>query len=286
MTIKEAQELGEKVLRRAKIESKHIDTSLLIEKVIDKPRSWAFAHPEHELSKEQCEKFMELIDKRRQRTPLVHLTNKREFYGLDFYIDERVLTPRVETEKMVEWAIKHSPQSSRLIDIGTGSGALAIAIKKYRPDLEIWATDVSNDALEVAKLNTHKHDVEIKLIQSDLWKSLEGEKFATIVTNLPYLEDETELLPEVQREPAVALFGGKDGLDIYRQFLAELPDHLERGGLLFTECDPWQHNSLAEATQYVGLKPLEQDYFILGFVYGEESDKSPATPKPAQQTSR
>ncbi len=285
MTIKEAQELGEKVLRRAKIESKHIDTSLLIEKVIRKPRSWAFAHPEHELSQEQSEKFMELLDKRRRRTPLVHLTNKREFYGMEFYIDERVLTPRVETEKMVEWAIKYAPKSSRLIDIGTGSGALAIAIKKYRPDLEIWATDVSAEALEVAKLNTEKHSVDIKLIQSDLWGSLKNEKFNTVVTNLPYLEDETELLPEVKKEPSVALFGGKDGLDIYRRFLKGLPSHLASGGYLFTECDPWQHESLADAAKVVGLEALEQDYFILGFIYAQATGTAQAQPMPMQQSS-
>lgn len=285
MTIKEAQELGEKVLRRAKIESKHIDTSLLIEKVIEKPRSWAFAHPEHELSKQQSEKFMELLDKRRQRTPLVHLTNKREFYGLEFYIDKRVLTPRVETEKMVEWAIKYAPKNSRLIDIGTGSGALAIAIKKYRPDLEIWATDVSSDALEVAKLNANKHSVEINLVSSNLWASLNNELFETIVTNLPYLEDDTDLLPEVKKEPSVALFGGKDGLDIYRTFLKDLPNHLVHGGYLFTECDPWQHESLAEAAKTTGLNVFEQDYFILGFVYSEKFDKAQAAPESVQQTS-
>lgn len=286
MTIKEAQELGEKILRRAKIESKHIDTSLLIEKVTGQPRSWGFAHPEFELSKEQSEKFMELLDKRRQRVPLVHLTNKREFYGIEFFIDERVLTPRVETEKMVEWAVKHAPKSSRLIDIGTGSGAIAIAIKKHRPDLEIWATDLSSGALEVAKLNADKHKVRIEFVESDLWDSIPDEKFNTIVTNLPYLEDETELMPEVQKEPSVALFGGKDGLDIYRRFLSELPSHLAKGGFLFTECDPWQHESLSKTTRSVGLNSIEQDYFILGFIYGEEAGKAPIKPGAMQQTSR
>lgn len=286
MTIKEAQELGEKVLKRAKIESKHIDTSLIIEKVTGKPRSWGFAHPEYELSKEQSENFMDLLDKRRQRVPLVHLTNNREFYGIDLFIDERVLTPRVETEKMVEWAIKHAPQATKLIDVGTGSGALAIAIKKHRPDLEIWATDVSKDALDVAKLNADKHGAEIEFVESDLWNSIPDESFNTIVTNLPYLEDETELMPEVQKEPSVALFGGKDGLDVYRRFLEEIPKHLVDGGFLFTECDPWQHESLSITAKSVGLNSIEQDYFILGFVYGDEVGKAPAIPKAVEQTKR
>ncbi len=284
MTIKEAQELGEKVLRRAKIESKHIDTSLLIEKIIDKPRSWAFAHPEYELTKEQSEKFMELINKRRQRVPLVHLTNKREFYGLDFYIDKRVLTPRIETEKMVEWAIKYAPKSSKLIDIGTGSGALAISIKKYRPDIEIWATDVSGGALEVAKQNAKQHSVDIHFVESDLWANIGQERFTTVVTNLPYLEDEADLMPEVKQEPAVALFGGKDGLDIYREFIEGLPNHLEESGFLFTECDPWQHDNLTKLASSKGLKPIEQDYFILGFCLGEIPDIRQSEPGSMQQT--
>jgi release factor glutamine methyltransferase len=264
VTVGEAQRLGETTLLKANIESRRIDTSLILEVVTSKPRTWAFAHREAELTEEQGRRFMELIDMRRKRIPLVHLTNKREFYGLDFYIDKRVLTPRIETEKMAEWAIKYAPKSSRLIDVGTGSGALAVVIKKQRPDLKVWATDVSAEALTVARRNAAAHQVDISFITSDLFADVKG-SFAVIVTNLPYLRDDAGLMPEVQKEPAVALFGGHDGLDLYRRFLGQLPDYLDEGGYLFTECDPWQHADLTAEAAKVGLTPIEQDYFILGF---------------------
>jgi release factor glutamine methyltransferase len=265
MTIDAAQRHGEALLRQANIESSHLDTTLLLEKVTGKPRSWLLAHGDEGLSESQTQELMHLIDRRAQHTPLVHLTNAREFYGLDFYIDDRVLTPRVETETMVEYAIKYAPKDSRLIDIGTGSGVLAVAIKKHRPDLEVWATDVSEEALAVAHQNAERHRIAIQLVASDLFGSVRGH-FATIVTNLPYLRNDAELMPEVTKEPAVALFGGQDGLELYRRFLEQLPAHLQPGGYLFTECDPWQHEKLIELVNPAGLKLIESNnYFILGF---------------------
>lgn len=265
MRVGEAQQLGERVLQEAQIDSRRIDTALILEAVSGKSRTWSYAHPEFELSSQQTTQFKALLEKRRLRTPLVHLTNRREFYGLDLYIDERVLTPRVETEKMAEWAIKYAPEASRLIDIGTGSGALAVAIKKHRSDLQIWATDVSDGALAVARINAHTHKVAINFIKSDLWNDVAG-RFQAVVTNLPYLTDDADLMPEVRKEPAVALFGGTDGLSLYRRFLKQLPDHLEPGGYVFTECDPWQHQSLIAEAKGAGLAPIQQDdYFILGF---------------------
>ncbi len=264
MKVEEALRLAKSMLLSSKITSSGIDSTLLLEHVSGKPKSWLMAHPEYELSLGMASKYFDLIKERRDHTPLVHLTNKREFYGLDFYIDKHVLTPRVETEKMVEWAVADAPQGSRLIDIGTGSGALAVAIAKHRPDLNVTATDVSVEALAVAKRNAKTHNVEIEFVESDLWKSIGG-KFETIVTNLPYLNDDAELMPEVKKEPAVALFGGPDGLNLYRQFLTQLPKHLSDGGLLLTECDPWQHDGLiVEASKY-GLVLKRSDYFILEF---------------------
>jgi release factor glutamine methyltransferase len=265
VTIGEAQRYGQNKLRAADIESFHIDTSLLLEKVTTKPRSWLFAHLEEPLTDEQAHRFTELVGQRAQRTPLVHLTNSREFYGLELYINENVLTPRVETEKMVEYATHYAPKNSRLIDVGTGSGALAIAIKKQRADLEIWATDVTDEALAVARKNAATHQVTVEFIKSNLLDHING-SFETVVTNLPYLRKDADLMPEVTKEPAVALFGGSDGLELYRRFLQQLPAHLAPGGYLFTECDPWQHEALMKLARAADLTPIEQrDYFILGF---------------------
>ena len=265
MTIAEIRRYSEAALKKAGIDSFYLDTSLLLEKVTGQSRAWLLAHDDEKLDEKSHLALIELVTQRAQRTPLVHLTNMREFYGLDFYIDERVLSPRVETEKMVEYALAYAPKNSRLIDVGTGSGALAIAIKKQRPDLDVTATDVSAAALEVAHKNTKKHAAAINLVTSDLFEAVAG-RFATVVTNLPYLRDDAELMPEVTKEPGVALFGGPDGLSLYRRFLEQLPAHLEPQGYVFTECDPWQHEALITAAAKAGLKLIEpNNYFVLGF---------------------
>jgi len=264
MTLGEALQFGTKQLKRAGIESARIDASLLLAKVAEMPRANVLAHLDDQLDDKLASDFIDLINERAKRRPLVHLTNTREFYGINLYIDENVLTPRVETEKMVEFAIKHVPQDGKLIDIGTGSGAIAIAIKSHRPDLEVWATEVNDEALAVARRNIENLKLNIKLEKSDLFNNI-SQSFDAVVTNLPYLQDDADLMPEVQKEPAVALFGGKDGLDIYRRFLKELPEHLNPKGLLFTECDPWQQASLKKEAAKIGLAPIEEDYFILGF---------------------
>ncbi|HUC87243.1 MAG TPA: peptide chain release factor N(5)-glutamine methyltransferase [Candidatus Saccharimonadales bacterium] len=267
MTVGEAQRHGQEKLQAAGIESARLDVNLLLEKLMEKPRSWLLAHEDDELEETVVAEFLRLTEQRARRVPLVHLTHSREFYGLDLYIDDGVLTPRVETEKMVEYAVRHAPKHSRLIDIGTGSGALAIAIKTHRPDLETWATDVTDEALAVAKKNAKAYNVNVKFIRSNLFDRIEG-RFETVVTNLPYLRDDArgELMPEVKKEPAVALFGGVDGLDLYRRFLQQLPAHLAPAGFLFTECDPWQHEALMKTAMQAGLRPIEKDdYFILGF---------------------
>ncbi|MBW4061823.1 peptide chain release factor N(5)-glutamine methyltransferase [Candidatus Saccharibacteria bacterium] len=264
MTIENLIKTTTSTLNKAGIGSARLDAELLLAHVIGRPREWLTAHDDEPITDDQTSAYAALVQRRVNREPLVHLVGSREFYGFDFTITPDVLTPRVETEQMVEWAIKYAPPTSSLIDIGTGSGAIAIAIKLNRSDLAVTATEVSLAALEVAKTNARRHDVELTFIESDLWDSVEP-SFDTIVTNLPYLRDDADLMPEVRREPAVALFGGTDGLDLYRRFLVGLKDHLNPNGYLFTECDPWQHEGLiAEAAKY-GLAPVEQGYFILGF---------------------
>ena len=263
-TIRAALDTAIKFLTSREISGARLDAQLLLAHIIGRDRAWLLAHDDTELTPLQVTDFEALISQRSEHVPVVHLTGTREFYGLDFTITPDVLTPRVETEQMVEWAITYAPKNTALIDIGTGSGAIAIAIAKHRPDLAITATEVSAPALEVARDNASRHQVGLNFITADLWTGV-NQGFTTIVTNLPYLRDDADLMPEVTREPAVALFGGADGLDLYRRFLAELPDHLEPSGYLFTECDPWQHESLIAEAAKVGLRPIEQGYFILGF---------------------
>jgi release factor glutamine methyltransferase len=263
-TVREALDAAFKFLEAADISGGRLDAELLLCYVLGRDRAWLKAHDDHELTSFQVADFEALISRRSEHIPVVHLTGTREFYGLDLFITPDVLTPRVETEQLVEWAIKYAPASSNLIDIGTGSGAIAVAIGTHRPDLSIAATDLSERELKVARHNAKTHHTPITFYHSDLWEHVEG-TFDTIVTNLPYLTDDAQLMAEVTKEPAVALFGGADGLDLYRRFLAGVPSHLTPGGYLFTECDPWQHEALIAQAATYGLAPIEQGYFILGF---------------------
>lgn len=268
MTIRDAIKHAVRRLDEAKVPGSQLDSELIMAHVMGRERAWLLAHDDTELGTTQLELFNSLINRRENREPVVHITGNREFYGLTLQITPDVLTPRVETEQMVDWAIKYAPQNSALIDIGSGSGAIAIAIKNARPDLTVTATDVSELALNVARRNAAEHGAEVEFIRADLFDvpELEPRTFQTIVTNLPYLADNADLMPEVQREPAVALFGGPDdGLTVYRRFLNQLPHHLAPGGYLFTESDPWQHEPLIATAATIGLKPIEQGYFILGF---------------------
>jgi release factor glutamine methyltransferase len=266
VTIRHALKHAVSQLEEAKIPSAQLDAELIMAYVAGQDRAWIIAHDDTELDEPQLEQFHVFVSRRLAREPVVHITGTREFYGLDFEITPDVLTPRVETEQMVEWAIKYAPQAGRLIDIGTGSGAIAVAIAKHRPDLHITATDISDRELAVARRNAARHGVAIDFVVSDLWSGLpSSDLLDVVVTNLPYLADDADLMPEVKREPAVALFGGPDGLDLYRRFLGDLPRHLAPGGYLFTECDPWQQEPLIEEAAKAGLTPAEQGYFIMGF---------------------
>jgi release factor glutamine methyltransferase len=270
VTIRQALAKAQATLETREITGGRLDSELLMAFITRQNRAWVLAHDDDILSSTQSSAFFDLIEKRLDHIPVVHLTGTREFYGLAMRITPDVLTPRVETEQMVEWAIKYTKNGGQLIDIGTGSGAIAIAIAHHRPDLAITATEVTSEALDIARLNAKEHNMPVELIQSDLWEDVSG-TFDTVVTNLPYLRDdaESQLMPEVRREPKVALFGGTDGLDLYRRFLKGLPKHLSPGGYLFTESDPWQHDALKNAALEFDLKPIEQGYFILGFQRGQ-----------------
>lgn len=168
------------------------------------------------------EYFNSLISRRLNHEPVAYITNHSKFRELDLYIDERVLIPRTETEPLIEVATQELSHGARVVDVGTGSGAVALALKSERPDLEIMGVDISKDALDVAAINSSALELDIKWKDADL---LEGvrEEFDAVLANMPYLpttkRDSYE--PEmVEHEPQVALWGGSDGYDLIRRLLA------------------------------------------------------------------
>jgi release factor glutamine methyltransferase len=271
MTIKEALNEAKAKLEEVGIKSSRLDSELLLSDILGKDKEWLISHDTDELTIAQKEKYGEHIKRRLDREPVCYITNKLEFYGIEFYVDNRVLSPRVETELIAEQAIKNAPKNSRLIDLGTGSGAIAIAIAKHRPDLVITATEISEEAMEVAKLNAKNilgKDNKINFIMADVWEGVGG-TFETVVTNLPYVSEDYKpnMKPEVHKEPAVALYGGKgDGLDLYRKFYKNIKNHIESGSMIYHESDPWQHEGLKSLAEEQGLKPILEEYLILGFI--------------------
>ncbi len=268
MTVKTALELAMVTLTDAQIIGARTDAELILAHVLQQDRAWLLAHEDDSLTQAQEKLTTSLVQKRSLRQPLSYVLGTREFAGLDFNIDSRALTPRVETETIVEQVTKNAPQHSSVLDVGTGSGAMAISLKHLRPDLIVSASEVSLEALDLAQENAARllpHQDAVDFIHSDLLEAVHG-SFDIIVANLPYVTRAMELLPEVQAEPDVALFGGADdGLDLYRRFFKQLPKHLKHSSELWIESDPWQQPELIDLASSVGLQAKFQDYFILGF---------------------
>ncbi|MBP9827411.1 peptide chain release factor N(5)-glutamine methyltransferase [Candidatus Saccharibacteria bacterium] len=268
MTIGDLLKKGTTELAKSGILNASSDAILIIAHALNEDKSYVLAHNHDELSSPHCKRILNLFELRAKRLPMSYVLGTKEFFGLNFKIDKRALTPRTETEIIVEEIIKRAPKKARLLDIGTGTGAMAIAIKYHRPDLNVTASEVSATALSLARENAQKllsKESPIALIESDLFTNI-AERFDCIVANLPYVSRSTELMPEVEAEPAVALFGGDtDGLMLYRRFFSELPSYLKTTGQVWIESDPWQQPALIKLAQNANLSVIFQDYFIIGF---------------------
>ncbi len=188
---------------------------------------------EHELAE-----YREMVARRARREPLQHILGSQEFYGRDFFVSGDVLIPRHDTETLVTEAISRSPNALTVLDIGTGSGCIAVSLQKLLPQAVITATDISEAALAVARRNAEKHVSEIEFLSGCLLEPVVARCFDLIVSNPPYIPsaDIVALTPEVREyDPLTALDGGSDGLDIYRQLIPASVEHLNPGGWLLVE---------------------------------------------------
>ncbi len=238
----EALTLAESRLRDNGIESPRFDADLLLTHVLGTNRALLLAHLDRPLSPEQQARFHKLVARRADREPLAYLLGHREFYGLDFLVDPRVLIPRPETEHLVEEALRLAarlPPSLRLADVGTGSGAIAVALAVHLPQATVYALDASAEALAMAAANAQRHGVSgrVRCLAGDLLTPL-PEAVHLIVANLPYVarDEWAALAPEIrEHEPRQALDGGPDGLNLIRRLLATAPSHLCPGGAVLLE---------------------------------------------------
>ena len=216
-----------------------LDAQLLLLHALGRPgngRGWLLAHDRDELDPPTQRRFMQLCERRAGGEPLAYIVGRREFFGLDLMVDERVLVPRPDTETLVEWALEllRPCTAPRVVDLGTGSGAIALAIKANRPDARVLATDASAAALEVATANANALALDVEFRRHDWLAGLAG-RFDLVASNPPYIAVGDPHLPALAHEPCGALVAGADGLDDLRRIIAQAPSALAPGGWLILE---------------------------------------------------
>lgn len=241
MTIKQA-------LNLAKQNLDSIEGKVLLKFILKKDNTYIIANANKEMSRDEENELQESIQKIKDGFPLQYITHNQEFMGINFEVNQDVLIPQPDTEILVENTVglvlgnkslenqENSKKTMQILDLCTGSGAIAVSLKKYLPDVKIFASDISEKALEIAKRNAKNNNAEIEFIKSDMFENIH-EKFDIIVSNPPYIKSEEieKLSKEVQNEPRLALDGGKDGLKFYKIISKEIKKHLKEKGTLLME---------------------------------------------------
>ena len=251
MNLRQALTMGRELLKLHNNPSYTIDAQVLLSKVTGLDRTGLLLKEDLVLSEEQQQQYKNLLDRRAWGEPVAYLTGSKEFMGLDFLVSPAVLIPRPDTELMVETALaflKAEEENCRAIDVGTGSGAIAISLAHFIPGLQVYAIDLSPDALQVAKENAslHRVDQRVTFLQGDLLQPITDDlqgQVSVITANLPYIPsgEIAGLMPDVKDyEPHLALDGGCDGLDLYRLLIPKAYSLLKPGGLLLMEIGPGQ----------------------------------------------
>ncbi|MCX5695604.1 MAG: peptide chain release factor N(5)-glutamine methyltransferase [Candidatus Omnitrophica bacterium] len=219
------------------------------------------------LSRKDAAFISSALSRRIKGEPIQYILGKTEFMGLELKVNRNVLIPRPETERLVETAIEYANRENptRVLDLGTGSGCIAVALAKYLKDLEIDASDIAPEALSVAKENALLHAAKINFIRSDLFDKLEYKEYGIIVSNPPYIAEDQirKLQPQLQFEPKVALDGGSDGLDFYRKIILKAAGYLKRSGLLIMEIGFQQKKDLEkifDSQKLLEIIKVVQDY--------------------------
>jgi release factor glutamine methyltransferase len=248
-------------LRDAGCETPRLDAELLLADALGTTRTQLHLAPERELTLAESDRFAELLRRRRAREPVAYLLGKRAFRYIELAVDERVLVPRPETEALVELALS-LPTGARVVDVGTGSGAIALALKHERPDLEVIGSDVSADALALARANALALGLHVTFVQGDLLEAVEGELDA-VLSNPPYVaeRDLDTLPPEVTVEPHLALFGGCDGYEVVRRLV---PAAVERAPLVALEIGEGQASAVARMMRDAGVAAVEVQRDLAG----------------------
>lgn len=248
-------------LTSARVDTPKLDSEVMLGHVLGWSRAQLYAHPEQLLTEEERTRFERLVVRRFQQEPVAYLVGEKAFYGLDFYVDQRVLIPRPETELLVDMILdvvlqydeERGGQAATLADIGTGSGAISVAVAANTASTRVYAVDISPDALSVAISNAQRHNLmdRIQFLQGSLLNPL-PQPVDIIAANLPYVAayEWEDLSPGItDYEPTQALLGGADGLDFIRNLLLQAPHYLKPSGVIMLEVGASQGGAVAEAAR-------------------------------------
>lgn len=252
MNIREAIKTGMNMIKEKNIEDATLKSKMIMENVLGQNRQYIIANDLNQLDYEQEKEYFFEIEKLLENNPIEYITNKKEFMNLELYVNQDVLIPRQDTEILVEEVINIlqniKAENIQILDMCTGSGAIAIALAKNVEKCIVDAADISSGALEVVRKNVVKNQVEdkINIINSDLFSKVPNKKYNLIVSNPPYIERNVieNLDKQVQKEPIIALDGGEDGLDFYKKIINEASSYLESNGYLCFEIGYNQKNEV------------------------------------------
>lgn len=264
MKLKELIDLSKNDLQKKNIQDSNIKIKLLIEYVFNIKKDQIILNYDNEIKNDKILEFNSLLDKIKNGVPIQYIINKQEFMGLNFYVNDKVLIPQPDTETLVEEVIKYcniirknnyetsvenykennkknlrktNTKNMKILDLCTGSGIIGISLCKYLENVEIYASDISTEALDIARKNAEDNNVLVKFIHSDMFNNIKEKKFDIIVSNPPYIESSVikNLCNEVQNEPKLALDGGEDGLKFYKIIAEHAQKFLNENGIIFLE---------------------------------------------------
>jgi len=241
-------------------DSPRLDAEILLCRSIDVPRSYLFSHPEDELDDASAARFDDVVGRRLAGEPMAYITGIKEFWSHELLVSPATLVPRPETELLVDLALREIPRRAewRILDLGTGSGAIAIALAAERPLCDVWATDISDEALGVARENARQLSIaNLSFVHGDWVAPLRGHSFRVIVSNPPYVRADDPALEALRHEPAGALVAGDDGLAAIRILASGCPEIIEPDGVMLLEHGADQAQAVAAILETEGWTDIE-----------------------------